>query len=164
LDFVFDDFKSYNNSLYFLDKKAGQIVKYPYLGGSRWDSPQLWLSSKTTTKIVRADSISIDGSVWALRGNKIYKYYAGNLQREISLDVFPTPQDFSKIIVLPDFSFIYILEPVQKRVLVIDEFGNLEKQLQSDSFDNLLDFAVSNNEKTIYLLDGLKVYKININH
>ena len=56
--------------------------------------------------------------------------------------------------------YIYILEPSERRVIVITETGDVIKQFQSEEFDNLLDFAVSENGKTIYLLNGLKVYKI----
>ncbi len=159
LDFNFDNLASFKNSLYFLDKKTGQIIKYPYLGNLNWGSPQLWLNPKTA-KVKEADSMSIDGSIWILRQNSIYKYHGGHFQKEINLEIFPTPKDFSKIFTSPTLPYIYILEPSEKRVIVIGETGDVIKQFQSEEFDNLLDFAVSENGKTIYLLNGLKVYKI----
>lgn len=158
-DFNFDDLASFKNNLYFLDKKAGQIIKYPYSGNLNWGSPQLWLNPKTP-KVIGANSFTIDGSAWVLNQNLIYKYYGGELQKEINLEIFPISEDFSKIFTSPTLSYLYILEPVQKRVIVIDKSAKIIKQFQSEKFDNLLDFGVSENGKTIYLLNGLKVFKI----
>jgi hypothetical protein len=40
--------------------------------------------------------------------------------------------------------------------------GELIKQFQSEEFDNLLDFSVSDAEDAIYLLNGMKVFKIEL--
>jgi hypothetical protein len=40
--------------------------------------------------------------------------------------------------------------------------GEIVKQYRSDEFNNLLDVTVSKDEKEIYLLNGLKVYRIKI--
>ncbi|MCP6719358.1 MAG: hypothetical protein KJI71_03945 [Patescibacteria group bacterium] len=160
--FDFNDLSSFKKSLYFLDKKAAQIIKYPYLGNLKWGSPQLWLY-KNTQKPTKADSFSVDGSVWMLRENSIHKYYGGEFQREFTFEVFPEPKEFSKIYTSPLLPYFYILEPVQKRLIVLNRDGEIIKQFQSEEFDNLLDFGVSNDGKTIYLLNALKVYRIQLN-
>ena len=164
-DFNFDDFSSYKSNLYFLDKKSGEIIKYPYLGDLKWDSPQLWLSVQTK-KAIGGKSITVDGSIWVL--NKDYnpptthisRYYAGKYQETLKLDLFPEPKDFSKIFTLSGLSYIYLLEPGQSRIIILNKSGQVVKQFQSEKFDNLLDFAVSKDGKTIWLLNGLKVYKV----
>jgi len=65
-----------------------------------------------------------------------------------------------KIFTSATLPYLYLLEPVQKRIIILDKKGQIVKQFQSQKFDNLLDFAISENGKTIYLLNGLKVYKI----
>jgi hypothetical protein len=42
------------------------------------------------------------------------------------------------------------------------KYGELVNQYSSDKFNNLLDMSVSKDEKEIYLLNGLKVYKIEL--
>ena len=160
-DFNFDDFSSFKGNLYFFDKKAGQIVKYPYLGNlgnSQWGKPEFWLK-----KAIVGKSIAVDGSVWVLEKDAISKYYAGNLQEKITPDIFPPPKDFSKIFTSPTLPYFYLLEPGQKRIVILTKAGEIIKQYQSQKFDNLLDFSVSEGTKIIYLLNGLKVYKINLN-
>jgi len=158
-DFNFSYLSSYKSNLYFFDKKTGQIVKYPFLGDKHWDTPKLWLTSKTT-KPLGVDSFTVDGSIWALKENTIYEYYAGEFQRKIELEIFPQIKDFSKIYTSPTLPYLYILEPIQKRIVILDKTGKIIKQFQSEKFDNLLDFGVSEDGKTIWLLNGLKVYQI----
>lgn len=158
-NFNFDQFASFNSNLYFFDRENETIVKYPYLGGFRWGEPQNWLTG--SNKIIKADSIAVDGNVWVLNGdNVISRYYAGRIQETLDLDIFPAPKSFSKISLIPSLSYLYILEPSQNRLVVINKSGQIVKQFQSSKFDNLLDFNVAENGKTIYLLNGQKVYQI----
>ncbi len=153
----FTSFSSYLTNLYFLDGEGSEIAKYPYSGEFQWGSPQLWLNSNVSN----LKSISVDGSVWALtKENEIRRYYAGQLQETLDLDIFPDPEGFSKIITAPLLPYLYILEPVQKRIIIINKSGQIFKQYQSEKFDNLLDFSVSKNGRSIYLLNGTKIYKV----
>lgn len=159
-DFSFDDVSSFGSNLYFLDKKDCKIIKYSYLKELKWGKPEIWLENPT---LCQANSIAIDGSVWVLeKDNSISKYYAGNFREKITPDIFPQAKDFSKIFTSHSLPYLYILEPAQKRIVILEKNGKIFKQFQSDKFDNLLDFAVSDDGKTIYLLNGLKVYKINL--
>jgi hypothetical protein len=159
-DFDFNEMSSYLSNLYFLDIKQGKIVKYPYLGNFQWGSPQLWLSSEIK-KANDFRSMTIDGSAWILtKNNSIERYYGGNLQETLELKIFPYPEYISKIFTSPTLPYLYLLESTQKRIIIINKSGGIINQFQSEKFDNLLDFRVSENGKTIYLLNGLKVYQI----
>ena len=161
-DFYFSNFSSFQSGLYFLDSEKGEIIKYPAPLEEGKDSPQLWLSPETK-KATGSKSMAIDGSVWILKeDNTIWRYYAGQYQKDITLDFFPYPKKLYKIIALPNLPYLYILEPIQNRIIILDKTGKIIKQFQSEKFDNLKDFAVSDNGKTIYLLSGLKIYKVNI--
>ena len=155
-DFEFDDFSIFKENLYFFDKKAGQIIKYLYSGNFEWGTPALWLKRSLMGK-----SIAVDGSVWILgKDNSISKYYAGTLQEKLEIDIFPSPKDFTKIFTSPALPYLYILEPIQKRIIILSKTGEVIKQIQSEKFDNLLDFGVSKDGKIIWFLNGLKVYQI----
>ncbi len=160
-DSNFIDLYSFKSNLYFLAQKSGEVVKYPYLGELKWGPPQIWLF-RQTKKATDGKSMAVDGSVWILnKDNSISRYYAGSLQETIKLDVFPQPEGFSEISTLEQTpGFLYLLEPVQKRIIILNKSGAISKQYQSEKFDNLLDFAVSENGKTIWLLNDLKVYQL----
>jgi hypothetical protein len=157
-NFNFNDLFSFQLNLYFLDKNSGKIVKYPYWGNFQWGHPQLWLANK---KAKDFRSLAVDGSIWILtKGNSIERYYGGYLQETLDLEIFPTPKLFSKIFTTAKLPYLYILEPIQNRIVILDKSGKIIRQFQSEKFDNLLDFAISEDGKTIYLLNGLKVFKV----
>ena len=162
LNFSLDYFSSYNSNLYFLDKKSGEIIKYTFFGNFKWGSPQLWLATKTK-KALNVESMAVDGSVWLLtKENVVERYYIGSFQETLELEIFPYPKDFSKILTSSQLPYLYLLEPVQKRIVILNKSGEIIKQFQSQEFDNLLDFTVLKDGKTIYLLNGLRVYRINL--
>jgi len=152
----------YKSSLYFLDKKNGSIAKYPFVSESGFGNPESWLAPgiKTATDF---KSMAVDGSIWVLtKKNSIERYYAGQLQETIILEIFPEPKNFSRIFTAPELPHLYILEPEQKRVVILDKAGQIVRQYQSEKFDNLISFSLSEDGKTIYLLNGLKVYSISV--
>jgi hypothetical protein len=159
LNFSGNHVASFNNNLYFLDEKTGQIIKYSFLQDFKWDTPQSWLNQKEE-KIIGAQSMSIDSSIWILKDNSIYQYHKGEFQKEIQSKIFPERKDFMKIYTSSNLPYLYILEPMQKRIVILSKEGQIIKQFKSEKFDNLLDFGINENEKILYILNGLKVYMI----
>jgi len=174
--FDFMSLVSYRSHLYFLDAENNSIIKYPLVSelnsratakeeeenlfSSPWGTPEPWLAPEIKTAL-DFKSMAVDGSIWILTNkNAVERYYTGRLQQTISLEIFPYPENFSKIFTTFQHPYLYILEQGQKRVIISDKSGRIIKQYQSEKFDNLLDFAVSEDGKTIWLLNGLKVYKI----
>ncbi|MFC1629660.1 hypothetical protein ACFL11_00300 [Patescibacteria group bacterium] len=161
-DFDFNTFISYKSNLYFLDKKKNEVIKYSNAGDLKWGPPQIWFSPQTK-KPTDIKSITIDNYISILNNdNSIYKYYAGSLQETLFLEFFPNPKNFSKIFTSISLPYYYLLEPEQKRIVVTSKSGDIIRQFQSEEFENLKDFSVSGDGKTIYLLTGQKVYKVEL--
>lgn len=161
-DFNFVGFSSYQRNIYFLDKKRGEIIKYlsPLEKGK--DSPQFWLNPQTK-KATDGKSMAINGLIWILNeNNAISQYHNGQYQNDLIFDIFPSSKRFYKIFTLPHLLYLYLLEPVQSRIIVLKKNGEVFKQFQSEKFENLKDFAVSADGKIIYLLESQKVYQLNI--
>ncbi len=158
-DFEFSDLASFYNNIYFIDKKTGQIIKYNFINNFEWNKPVSWLNQEEKD-IIGANSMAIDSSAWILKNNLIYKYHKGELQKELEINIFPNPKDFTKIYASSNLPYLYILEPIQRRIIVLKKDGQIVKQFQSQKFDNLLDFGIT--ENTIYILNGLKVYTIKL--
>lgn len=159
-EFHLSDIASYYSNLYVLDNKNNALVKYSYNGNLSWSVPQIWLKNDSLSKI---KSIAVDGSLWALTTEDfIEKYYAQKPAGNLKFDIYPEPKNFSKIFTSGSLPYLYISEPSQKRIIVLNKSGEIQIQIQSQSFDEILDFAVSENGKTIYILNGMKVYRISI--
>lgn len=167
LGFPISDFKptelsALGSNFYFLDSQKGEIVKFGFEENKDEFSGEIWLS-KETKKPLKAKSMAIDGSIWVLtENNTLLKYYKGNLQEEMNLDFFPKTDSISKIFTASNFSYLYLLTPAENRIIILKKDGGVFKQYRSDKFDNLTDFVVSENEKDIYLLNNLEVYRITL--
>ncbi|MFH1565905.1 MAG: hypothetical protein ABIB98_01760, partial [bacterium] len=93
-DYDFNDFSTYRNNIYLLDKNKSRIVKYPF-SSNMWGNPQLWLEETQSNEF---KSMAVDGSIWLLtKNNEIKRYYGGKLQQEIKLDIFPEIKNLSNI-------------------------------------------------------------------
>jgi len=105
----------------------------------------------------------VDGSIWILtKDNTIERFYTGKLQETINIEIFPFVTNLSKIFTSSQLTYLYILEPEQNRIIILDKSGQIIKQYQSEKFNNLLDFSISQDGKTIWLLNSLTLYKINL--
>ena len=159
-DFSYEVFSIFNSSFYALNQESGEIIKYPFIKKSEWAEGQTWAKSDL---LINAKSIAVDGSIWVLDSeNNLLRFYIGKYQDQLTLNIFPKIKDARKIITSSSLSHIYILEPIQKRIIIIDRKGNIIRQFTSQQFDNLEDIAVSEKDKIIYLLNSQKVYQINL--
>lgn len=151
-------FSFYQGNVYLLDKTTGEIIKYQ----RSTNKESLWLSTNTK-KAIDGRSMTIDGSVWILReNNTLSRYYNGQYQGDIMIDIFPKPKSLSKIITNADIPYLYILEPSQNRIIILDKTGRIIKQFQSDKFNNLKDMVITGDGKTLYILNGQSIHKIEI--
>lgn len=157
-DSKFNNLVSYRSNIYFLDSDSGEIVKYslPFNKGN------LWLSSQTK-KAVKGKSMAIDGNIWILtKNNEIDRYFLNNYQETLKINLFPYLENPAKIATSSSLPYLYILEPAQNRIIILTKQGKIVKQFQSDEFNNLLDFTISENGKTLWLLNNQRVYQLNI--
>ena len=158
-EFSFDISASYFSNLYFLDKETCEIVKYSSLGALDWGSAKKWMKNKGPCS--NPKSMTVDGSVWILNGdNSILRYYSGFFEESIVLDLFPFLENITQIKTKANIPYLYLLEPVKNRVIVINKKGKIIKQFQSEKFNNLKDLDISQDGKRIYLLNDSEVYKI----
>ena len=138
-----------------------------YLGNLEWGEPESWLKNETEQANLNAKSMAIDGSIWILtQNNEIKNYHNGVYRKILELDVFPKFENPEKIYTSAESSYLYVLEPCKNRIIILAKNGQTFKQFQSEKFDNLKDFHVSETEKIIYLLNESPneplIYKINI--
>lgn len=160
----YDRFCSYNQNLYFIDNGVGKITKYPHLGGTSWALPQMWLSDGSK-KPAGAVSLAFDKNAWVLNGDgTIDKYYTGKLEKTLEPNYYPPAAGLAKIHTSIDLGHLYLLDTADKRIIILNKEGELVKQIKSERFTELLDFAVSKDGKTLWLLDGLKLYDIPLNY
>lgn len=92
--------------------------------------------------------------------------YSGGAKTDFSVTGMDKPfSSQTRVLTDVDFSNIYISDAENNRIVVLDKDGNLVKQYKNDNEDlwvNIKGIAVTSDEKTIFVLDSSKIYKINI--
>lgn len=151
---------SFNNKLYLLDNERGQIVKYNLFFSQPELAPTSWLAAPDR-RLQNAKSMAIDGSIWLFGSDsKIHRYHGGAWQETLNLSIWPELKNPTKIYTAPGLPYLYILDPPENRLIILDKTGLIIKQYRSEKFNALKDFALSGNEKIIYLLNDKSVYQI----
>lgn len=150
---------SFNKFLYILDSEKGEITKY-LVGTSKLGKPNLWLKQRSAAK--GAVSFAIDGNIYLLfKDGKIAVYGGGYKKGEFnSPKTYPEIESASKIFTSEDNKYIYIADPKNKRIVVIDENGKIFTEYESSQFKAIKDVWVDAGDKNIYVLSGLEVFKI----
>jgi len=151
----------FRNYFYLFDKNKGEIIKYK-LSNKEVSNPILWFKEREEGK--GAVSMAIDGSIYLLfPEGKIKRYTIGSLKEEIDPpETFPKIKNATKIFTSKDNKYLYLIEPFQKRVIVIKKTGEIVKEYQSEQFKNLKDIWATPQDKTIYLLSENKIFKIEL--
>lgn len=155
------DMAIYNNKLYLLDKQNNQIYRYS-IGQDNLINGQPWIKEKNN--LANAQCISIDGHIYVLSNDgALFKYLKGKKEDFKLAEIDPKLEQPNKLIVSPD-KYIYILEPINKRLAVFNKTGKFLLQYQSDQFTDLKDFTVDEKNKKIYFLNKTSVYEVNGTH
>ncbi len=150
----------YNRKLYAVDSNNNQIYKHnPTQTG--YDKGVGWLKEDNDVKDVV--SIAVDGDMFALKSNgEIYKFSAGTKQEFSITGLDPALDKPTVLRTNSAMSNIYILEPTNKRVVVLDKTGKLITQYTADEWKTPSGMIVDEAGKKIYVLDENKVYKFEL--
>ena len=113
-----------------------------------------------------ARSMSIAFSVYVLKQNGELVNYVGGTKTTFA--VTGLQKSFSeptKIVSNIDFDNLYVSDKGNQRIVVLDAKGNLIKQYRnenSETWNDIRSITVTADEKTLFVLNGSKIYKINL--
>jgi hypothetical protein len=155
------DMASYDGNLFFLDVQKLNIFKYSrtqdILNGAEW------IIKGPTDELKDAVSLAVDGDVFASKENGIIIHYSqGKKIKEIKLDISPRLSQAGQIFTSANMKNLYILDPSNSRIISYNKKDGLIKQYAIPELSNLKDLWVTSDEKSIYLLNGLEICKIEI--
>jgi hypothetical protein len=157
------DIGLYNNRLYSLDIKNNQIYRYSKTNNG-YSNRSIWLKERGAD-LTNGISLAINGSLYLLKSNgEIYKFNSGYKRTFESGNIDPVLKNPKKIGTQIDSNYLYVLDPPNKRLVVIDKEGGLKTQYYSDRFDDLKDLVIIEEEKKIYLLNGTEIFGIMASH
>ncbi len=154
-----DSLALYNQKLYILAATQGTLFKHK----KNKDGFEIGLPA---IKNIHADtqkdiSLSIDGNIYIIeRSGQIIKYTSGKKESFILPLIDPQPTTIQKIWTDTDVSALYLFEPSQKRILVVDKKTRaLKSQLISDVLAQAKDFSILKDKKLLLILSGTTLYQ-----
>lgn len=154
----------YAGNMYLLEEETSSIWRY---AGSNegYGSRKNWLASETVVDLNNPEAFNIDGSIWILdKGGAILKFSLGNQQNFKSEGVYPEILKPKTLFTNDQSEYLYILDPENSRVVVIDKEGKYKAQYVSDELKNTTSIAVSEKERKLILLTSEKLYGIELKH
>jgi len=154
------DITEFENNLYVLDKEKLNIWKYtPAVNSFNGIG---WLK-KDFDGLNNAQSLAADGNIFVSKfDGTIIEYSQGQKIREFKPTVNPSLNMGGQLFTNREMKNLYILDPENERIVALNKKDGFITQYVSAEFDSLKDLWVSPDEKTIYLLNGLKIFRIEI--
>ncbi len=148
-----------NARLYILDHKNQQIWRMN-VNDTGIAAPERWL--KTAADFGEARDIAVDGSVYVLYGDHLEKYFNGTKQNFQMSALTPPAKNLAGIFTGQDLTSIYVLDPDNKRIIILDKQGSLQKQIISDRFREISDVFVDEKTGLLQALSGSELLQISI--
>jgi hypothetical protein len=156
------DIASYNNYLYLLEPDANQIYKYRGTANG-FDGGKSWITD-SEVDIRNATSVAIDGFIYVLKSDGTIDKYLSGVKKDFSVEELSDPISSSaKIHTNANLEYLYVIDPPKQRVVLFNKInGSLIGQYTSSAFDNLKNVAVNIIEDKMYVLNGDKIFVVEI--
>ncbi|MEW6610498.1 MAG: hypothetical protein AB1352_02645 [Patescibacteria group bacterium] len=150
------DIAAYGKRVYTLNRATGSLLKFD-LTENGMNPGEEWL--KTGITLPGAVALTIDGSIYVADAQgRIRKFTRGE---EVPFTVATLdPPLLAPSRLASDTSSLYILEPTERRVVILEKSGNLKEQITSPRFDHLVDLAPDARQKRLYILNGATIYSV----
>jgi hypothetical protein len=153
----------YNQKLYSIDTNGNQILRHNRTQ-TGYDRGTAWIKDGQVADVQNGVSFAIDGDIFVLSSNgKIDKYISGRKQDFTVQGLDPELDNPIAIWTYNDVDNIYILEPTNRRVVILDKKGKLLQQYTSAEWSNPTGMVVREEKGVIYLLDNNKIYQFSLN-
>ena len=155
------DLAVFGNRLYIYDATQKNIFAYNktlkgFIGGTPWITD----ASQQSADI---KSFAIDGNLYTLSaGGKITKFFRGAVTDFSQAAVSPALDSATRIYTTDTMQNLYVLDPINKRVVIFTKKGALVRQLYIDTAKSLSDITISPDETHLYALDGTDIVDVSL--
>lgn len=157
------DITAYGKNIYLLNPAKNQIYKYTRLRANYSAANEYNLDAD----LKGALSFTIDGSIYVLKqGGEIVKIFKGN-KKDFSIDNLAVDlAGATQIYTSTELANIYVLDPANKRVVVIRKDKNgvavYHRQIVLETLPEARRIYVNDAENKLYVLTGSKIYGIDL--
>lgn len=152
------DFSIYNRRLYTLDTINNQIyrhdsIKNGFAQGTGW--------IKDGTLVKDGQELTIDGDMFVLKNNGDMLLFTSGINQPFSITgLDPAISTNTSLWTYTDQNYLYVTDPTNKRIIILDKKGRTKEQLISPTFTKPYGLAVE--ENTAFVVDNNQLLKINL--
>lgn len=149
----------YNRRLYTLDALHNQIYRHDAIK-TGFGLGKTWLTDPNHN-VKNGVDLATDGDVFVLNSDgSINKFTSGASMPFAIRGLDPALQNGGEIYSYNDLVYLYILDPVVKRLIILEKDGKFKSQLTAPELLSPTGLSIDEGSKTAYLLDKGKLYKI----
>lgn len=145
-------------NVYLLDTEQGEIWKYPILDDG-YGSRRRWLGKGIILDLSKVVDMQVDGDIWLLTTSGKLERYSRGVPVDFKLQGVGEKLS-DPVAVFTKDEKVYVLERGNKRVVVFDGSGVLQKQYLSEEFGEATALVVE--EGKAFVLAGAKIYSFEL--
>lgn len=151
----------YNRRLYSLDSVNQQIYKHDRTK-TGFGIGQNWIKSDNNY-LLDANDITIDGDIFLTHKNGTASKWTGGKRNEFNLNsLYPPLSPASSLWTYNDLQYLYILDSIGKRLIIVDKNGGLINQTEINELSNPRGLVVEEKNKRAFIADSGKLYQISL--
>ena len=156
------DIVGFAGNVYLMDTVKNQIWKYvPTSAG--YSQKFTYLAEGAQLNFGGAFQMKIDYSVWVLKEGPEILRLTGGVQDSFSVGgLDQNLKPLKSLFADEDGEELYLLDSENSRVVVLDKNGMYLKQYTGDKFATADDLVVDSEDKKMYLLEGNKLYQLEL--
>lgn len=156
------DLAGFASNIYLLDKGKNQIWKI-LATSSGYSSSREYLTKETKVDLAKAAKMQIESSVYILKeGGDILRFTRGAPDHFSIGGLDKAIKDPKSFFTSSETDNLYILDSGNSRIVVVNKTGGYIAQYQNDSLGGVTDLVVDEKGKKIYLLEGSKIYSLDL--
>ncbi len=156
------DLAGFGGNVYLLDSSKNQIWKYlPSSDG--YSDKREYLNKGVKVDFGSSLRMQIESSVYILKtGGEILRFTRGDKDNFGFEGLDKSVKDPKSLFTSSDTDNLYVLDSGNSRLLILTKTGKYKGQIGGEKFGSATDLVVDEKGKKIYLLEGSKIYTIDL--
>ncbi len=123
---------------------------------------QSWIAKTEVVDLSGSTSLTIDGSLWVTKSSEIMKFTRGVKENFVVSDLAVPLGGNLVIYTNEDIEKIYVLDKLNKRIVVVNKTGEYVAQYANDLISGVSSLVADEKNGKIYLLSASKIWQIQL--
>jgi hypothetical protein len=159
----------YYGRLYMLDPKANHVLRYTLTNAGYEGPPGSYFPPETGVSLSNAIDMAIDGNVYILHSDGMISKYQEGTSVPFPQSNLDEPLKTPSCICLTGFmdedGYVYVADAGNQRIVQFSKAGEFIRQLRSRdplSLNDLRGLSVDQSDKKLFLINGRKLYVVEL--